>query len=221
MRWVMRRGPGRKLVLATLFAGLLAILPEYGRAQDRGDARATAKKGGQAAAEREKPALEFARQHHPELAKLLTQLKQMDDGKYASAINELFRVSERLGRLQERDADKYRIELELWKLGSRIRLRVAQSSMGDAEAQREEILALLQRRNALKIEQYELETTRLSARIERLEKQLTDLRTDGDASAERELNRLLKAVRTPATEKAAAKSSRPRETSKSGSKTSK
>ena len=220
MRGAMRGAVCRGVMLASLSAGLLAVQPDAAFAQSRSGGKSSGQEE-RVFAGREEAALKFARKHHPELSRLLAQLKQMDDGKYASAVNELFRVSERLGRLQERDKEKYRIELALWKVGSRIRLRVAQSSMGNADAQREEILKLLQQRNALRVEQCELEKARLSARLERLEKQLTDLRTGGDASAERELNRLLKSVRDPAAEKAAAKSSRPRESRKKSSKTSK
>src|SRR5690349_21481699 len=73
----------------------------------------------------ERAALEFAKEHHSELSDLLGHLKAAQPKKYQQAIEELWRISERLGTLQKRDSDRYALELELWKTKSRIQVLAA------------------------------------------------------------------------------------------------
>lgn len=144
--------------------------------------------------EREAAALTFARLHHPELAELLAQLKTMDAARYQAAVQELFKTSEQLARIQARSPDRYAIELDLWKIDSRIRLAVARSTMVDPDELRDEIKQLLLKRNELRIRQLEGERARLLGRVEKLDASIEKLRSSGDATAERELQRLLRSV---------------------------
>src|SRR6478736_3014044 len=54
--------------------------------------------------EREAAAMAFVKQHHPELADLLTMLKAGNQKEYEKAVRELYRTSERLAQIQERDS---------------------------------------------------------------------------------------------------------------------
>lgn len=148
--------------------------------------------------QQERIAQKFAEQHHPELAALLSQLKEMDEPKYTAAINELFRTHERISRYQERSPDRYQIELELWKIDSRVRLLVARSASGMEEETRTHIKELLAQRNELRIQLLASERDRLEDRLQRLNSQMKELQNDSDVIAERDLERLMRSAQTRA-----------------------
>ncbi|TWT55769.1 hypothetical protein KOR42_25800 [Thalassoglobus neptunius] len=145
--------------------------------------------------QQEMVALEFAKEHHRELHKLISQLKEMDPQRYESAIAELFESSERLNRFKERVPDRYETEIELWKIDSRVRLLVARSMSGMEEEAREQIRRLLIRRNRVRATQLAREKKKLEERIDRMEQQIDDLQTNTEQLAENELNRLLRSAR--------------------------
>ncbi len=148
--------------------------------------------------EREAAAVTFAKRHHPELASLLESLKKKDVKRYESAIQELFRTSERLTKVQSRTPDRYAGELEIWKLESRIRLLAAQSVSGMPESRRAELKQLLLAQQIIKREQLEVEHAKLTARLEKLNESLTQYREHSDELAEQEMDRLLKSVKSQA-----------------------
>lgn len=143
-------------------------------------------------------ALEFARQHHPELADLLIQLRKRDEKGYEAATRELFRTADRLERLQQRQPERYESELAIWKIDSRVRLLVARSVAEMDEATRSEIQSLLMQRNQLRAEQLREERDRLTTRIDRIDDSLQRLEHESATLAEQEADRLLKAARNQA-----------------------
>lgn len=151
--------------------------------------------------QQETVALEFAKEHHRELHKLISQLKEMDPQRYESAIAELFESSERLNRFKERMPDRYETEIELWKIDSRVRLLVARSMSGMDEEAREQIRKLLVKRNRVRATQLAHEQKKLEERIDRMEQQIADLQNNTDQLAENELNRLLRSARNRAVTK--------------------
>ena len=64
---------------------------------------------------REAAVMAFVREHHAELADLLLYLKSNQPKEYQLAVRDLFRTSERLAQMQERDFKRYELELALWK----------------------------------------------------------------------------------------------------------
>ena len=80
------------------------------------------KPGGWVTPEREAAVMTFVKQHHAELAELLVQLKASNSKEYEQAIRELFRTSERLAQIQERDMPQYELELKHWQVQSRVQL---------------------------------------------------------------------------------------------------
>ena len=90
--------------------------------------------------EREAAALKFAELHHPELVQLLEALREIDPKQFHKAIEEIFRVSERLARSKSRSPERYDLELKAWKLTSRLNLLVASLPMtSDYEAAMQDI----------------------------------------------------------------------------------
>jgi len=179
-----------------LLCGSIAMA-EKGTSAQRAEAAKAAELTDKAMAmtpEREAAALTFAKRHHPELVRLLEQLKGMDVSGYKVAITDLFRTSERLAKLQPRQPERYQTELELWKIDSRLRLLAARSSAGMNDALRDEMLTLLTQRNAIRLAQMRFEQDRLAARLKRLDETIETLETTSQEIADRELAKLLKSV---------------------------
>src|SRR5262245_22677697 len=68
--------------------------------------------------EREAAVLTFIQRNHADLADLLAHLKENQPQAYEQAIRELFRTTERLAQIQERDPLQYELELAVWKAQS-------------------------------------------------------------------------------------------------------
>ena len=145
--------------------------------------------------EREAAALSFVRQHHPELADLLAQLKAGNRKEYQRVVHELFRTSERLAASRERDPVKYELELSDWKLDSRIRLLAARMMMSDSLAEsQEELKQLLLERTDVQLEQQLLERQRITTRLEKLDAAIEKTRGAREAQAQESLDKLLKGI---------------------------
>jgi len=74
----------------------------------------------------ERRILDFIGKHQSELSKLLTFLRENQPDQYQQALKEMSRSQQRLENLQKRDTELFEIELELWKIKSRIRLIAAE-----------------------------------------------------------------------------------------------
>jgi hypothetical protein len=148
--------------------------------------------------EREAAAIEFVRRHHPELATLLAHLKKADAAEYRRAIRALFRASERLARIQERDPERYERELKAWTLKSRIQLLVARIRMApqDEKSRRELKRALLEQFD-LRSTQLVEERKRLLDRLKRLEAQIKSMQKDRDLQVQRQFELLLRPRKKP------------------------
>lgn len=144
--------------------------------------------------EREAAALTFVSRHHPDLAQLLGQLKASQPDQYERAIRELFRTSENLAQLQERDQQRYEFELESWRLNSRIQVLAARLTMGaDAEIQGQLVQAL-QAQADLRIQQQQQIRERLAERLTQADRDLDSARRDREAKVERDYQKVLQSV---------------------------
>ncbi|GAA4426805.1 hypothetical protein GCM10023155_15460 [Bremerella cremea] len=140
---------------------------------------------------REEAALAFARKHHPALEKLLRQLRGMDQKEYGKAVRELYRVSERLGQMEERNPYLYDIQLQLWKASSSATLLAArlQLNPGDEDL-RDELRKALEHKLATQKRVSEEELRRAEIRVERLKQNLQRLDQEGSALIERQMRQL-------------------------------
>lgn len=145
-------------------------------------------------------AREFAATHHPELGELLGRLESYDEPSFVEAIQELLRTMDRLEKLSEKNTERGRVELEDWKLTSRIRLLAARLAMADAlpvenpeassSAIKQEIRKLLIERAELRKSSLTAERQRLQDRLEKVNRQLSELSERERQNIERELDRL-------------------------------
>ncbi|MFN3148198.1 hypothetical protein [Bremerella sp.] len=141
--------------------------------------------------QREETALAFAKKHHPELEKLLRQLRGMDQKEYAKALRELYRVSERLSALESRAPHFYQVQLDLWKANSSATLLAARLQLNPGnEDLRQEFRAALERKLETQKRVNEEELARARERVERLEQNLERLERDGPQMIERQLRQL-------------------------------
>lgn len=76
--------------------------------------------------EREAAALVFVRKHRPEMARMLEHLKENHREHYERHIRDLFRTSERLANLRQRDSEHAKLALKGWQLESRLHMMAAQ-----------------------------------------------------------------------------------------------
>jgi hypothetical protein len=146
----------------------------------------------------EAAALKFAKAHHPELARLLGPMKASRPKEYQKAVRELFRVSDRLGRMETRFPERYALELDLWKAESHLRLVAAKSAMVDDDERREQIEKLVTQRNSLKIQLFEYERGEAEAKIAQLNKQIAALKTQQDEGPQKEVDRLVNTAKSSA-----------------------
>jgi len=201
---------GQRVLIAALLAPLAFFVPSNGshlRADSAaGDvtAQAKAKKAARKAkanqklknitADQETQAIDFARTQHPELVELLDRLEEINPEQYSRAIRELYRTSEKLRLMADRNPQRHTLEITLWKLESRIRLSLAQKVMEDDAEMEKSLAPLMAERRDLKRQILELERQQATTRITEIEKQLDALQKDPEAETAKELKRLRQAV---------------------------
>ena len=156
-------------------------------------------------------ALKFAREHHPELARLLQVLRKANAKHYETAIGELAFQSERLGRMEERGDERYAVSLDLWKLNSRLRLAVARLTMAGDDEIDTKIRPLLVERSSLRLNLLRIESKRQKARLQKLEEQIATLSSNNDERIAVEIERIRKSI---AARKRRSKTNRTEPTSK-------
>lgn len=161
-------------------------------------------------AERDLAARKFADEHHPELGKLLKQLRENAPKEFSEAIAELDRTRDRLDKLRERQPDRYEAELQEWKLTSRIRLILARMAMNEDPQLEAELRSMVRERQELRLQLLRAERDRIEKRLEKIRSTLAEHEADPDEAVERELANLKKGVSaTQARTKAKPKSGKP------------
>ncbi|MGE0605749.1 MAG: hypothetical protein AB7O62_01390 [Pirellulales bacterium] len=144
--------------------------------------------------EREAAALMFVRIHHPELSAVLEQLKANKPEQYDRAIRELFRTCEQLNRTQDNDVQKYALDLEAWKVKSRIQLLAARASLGEDPALDQQLREAANRQSEIRIEQLALQREQLALRLAKLDEQLADAKQQQQAQADKHYAALMRSV---------------------------
>ncbi|MDR3636511.1 MAG: hypothetical protein P4L84_22095 [Isosphaeraceae bacterium] len=167
------------LSLASLVLALSAPLTradEGAGSSKKPSAPASDKPASENSSDREKAALAFVRDNHPELAQLLEQLKPMKPADYNRAVRDIYSVSKTLAGLKEHDPKRYEVGLELWKARSRVELLTAKlirSPSLELEAKLHEAVSAQVdveiRQQKLEREQAEARLKKVNANIDRLE----------------------------------------------------
>lgn len=142
----------------------------------------------------EADAIAFVQEHHPELVSLLQSLKSMRQKEYEMAIREIVRTKKRLEMLAKREADLYAMELEAWKLKSKIDLMMAKAIARDKAFDKVILRELLSQQVENQKKRWKHEQSTITKRQEQLVELLG--RTEGheDERVDQQLSAHLKNV---------------------------
>ena len=136
--------------------------------------------------------LEFAAEHHPELARLLKHLRQSRPQEFQRAARELHLQVLTLHKLRDRNPVRYAHQLEVWKYDSQIRVLVAKWSRTRDESLELNIRGLLQQRREAKLAQLQAEHARLTEQLQKVQDQISSHAEASDAAIERDWEQLTK-----------------------------
>lgn len=169
-----------RIPLLTLFLICLTAWSELTLAQDASatkepvatKAEKSTKKAASLSLKQADEAIAFARQHHPELADLLTQLRDSNPKEFKRGIREVHRTVQRLERWREKQPTRYAEQLDRWKTTSRIQLLTARWMKSEDPQLESEIMELLRERQQADLERVKAERERLVTRLERLDQQI-------------------------------------------------
>jgi hypothetical protein len=162
----------------------------------KGEKAGKAKLNAALTADQEQEALTFARSQHPELADLLVKLQEKNPKEFEKAMQELHRAQQRLLRLAEQSPQRYPLELNLWKVDSRIRLMMGQMIL-EQEGQEAELKALITDRRNLKIELLKFDRSQAAEKVANLDRQLEQLQRDAESDTEKELAKVRQMAKKP------------------------
>lgn len=147
--------------------------------------------------EQRSEAIRFAKVHHPELAELLSHLANRNEKEYVRAIRQLYITSDRLTRLEAREPARHALQLEQWKVDSRLRLLTARLAMGEDDSLRERIRELVEQRVENQRLQYEHERESLTKRLARIEAGIERIESGRESYVDRETKRIIGSVTRP------------------------
>lgn len=144
------------------------------------------------AIEREAAALAFVQANHPDLVGVLKSLSEMARDRYESAIVEIFRQSEALTELRDRDPERHALQLAAWQLKSRIDLTAVRLAKSADEKLRLELRELLKKQVANQTAILRLDCERQRGRLKKLEAELQRVEANAAATVESRFERLSK-----------------------------
>jgi len=142
----------------------------------------------------ESDAIAFVQEHHSELVALLQSLKSMRQKEYEMAIREIVRTKKRLDSLAKRETDLHAMELEAWKLKSKIDLLMAKAIAQDTSFDKVALRDLLSQQVENQKKRWKHEQSTITKRQEQLAELLK--RTEGheEERVEQQLSANLKNV---------------------------
>ncbi len=137
--------------------------------------------------------MKFVRQNHPELAPLINSLKSERPAQYQAALRSLDRDVSSLNALKAKLPEpRYQQAVDNWKLRSRIQLLTAQLSITDTPAKRKKLRRLIVRQIDNRIEQLSAELERLNQVVERIDGNVTDLKSNRAAEIQRQMDTVVR-----------------------------
>lgn len=128
--------------------------------------------------EEQKAALDFIRQHHPELSHLLEQLQKSRPEEFRSALRELIPQTQAILRMRDRLPARYPAQLAAWKRDSQIRLLMARWSRSQDPQIESQVRALIAERQLDRKVELEAEQQRIADQLLKVQEQLKALEGD-------------------------------------------
>ena len=156
--------------------------------------------------EREAAAMTFVHLNHPELADLLLQLKENQSHEYERAVRELFRTTERMALIRERDPAQYVLELTVWTAQSHVQLLAAKLKMGASEELRKQLREALLVQGEARLALLKHDRKKTSDRLAKVESEIARFEKDREQVIEKQLEVLTRAANEGRKAKIGAKS---------------
>jgi hypothetical protein len=144
--------------------------------------------------ERESLALKFVEAHDPALANLLQVLKAMKPKEYDTAINEITKIRRRLEQLQSRDKPLYEVDLEGWKLQSKIDMMMARAVAKEQTLDEKALRELVKQRHENQVKRLRIEQENLKTREKQVQESLERLQSNESERLDQQLSALIKKV---------------------------
>jgi hypothetical protein len=145
-------------------------------------------------AEREAAVMNFVERNHAELGELLDYLKTSQPRQYEQAVKDIYRITERLATIQERDPLQYELEVKLWTAQSRVQLLAARLKMGDSESVKKDLREALAAQVDARLDVLKHQKKQATERLERMDKDIEQLETNKDKAVERQLESLARST---------------------------
>jgi hypothetical protein len=195
--------------LAALLGGQIVAAAATGTASAQDSTSATAKRDAKAkkpgnakpgaaklgvTPERQAAVMTFVQRNHAELADLLSHLKTRQPAEYEAAVRELFRTTERLAQIQERDPLQYELEVALWTAQSRVQLLTAKLMMGNTEELQAALRAAVGEQIDARVALLRHQRQKAADRLANLDREIRKVEEDRDAVIEKQLQLLTRAA---------------------------
>ena len=175
-----------------------ATAADKSKADTKPDAKATPEKppvrrlAVKLTREQEEVALDFAHQHHGELAKLLEHLREKSPTAFSRGIREVYYASQRINRAAERTPSRFDAELKKWKTDSEIKLLTAKYAMSQDPVLEDQIRSLLRSRQEARIDDLRAERDKLAQKLQELDQQIGMGNAELDAFIAEEFEKITK-----------------------------
>jgi len=143
--------------------------------------------------EREAAVLTFVQRNHAELADLLAALKTNDPEQYERAIRDIFRTTERLALIQERDPLQYELEIVAWTAQSRVELLAAKLKMESSDELIKQLREALKTQNDARVALLKHERQKAADRVSKFDSEITRYESDREGAVNRQLKLLVRA----------------------------
>jgi hypothetical protein len=140
---------------------------------------------------------EFVREHHPELADLLDQLKESRPKEYQKALRDLARVRERLQSMKKSDDERYQLELSIWKAETKIQLLAARLQMGDNAELRDQLRQAISEQVDLRLTVMKHERELAKERLSKLDAQIERFDKERSQHIDKQLQSLTRVEKAP------------------------
>jgi hypothetical protein len=154
----------------------------------------------------EASAIAFVNEHHRELGSLLQLLKSMKEQEYEAAIREINKNQRRLESIAKRDTEGHSIELEAWKIQSKIDLILARAVAQSRDADPDQLRKLIRKQYDIQKKRLRHERNVLSERQKTIKESLERMESQEEERIEQQLTNLSKRIRQKIDKNAKSKS---------------
>jgi hypothetical protein len=142
--------------------------------------------------EREAAVLSFVERNHAELGDLLGHLKANQPKEYERAVRELFRVTERLAGIQQRDPLQYELEVRHWTAQSQVQLLTARLKMSATDDLKVQLREAIGAQADARLAVLEHMRGKAAERLEKMDRDIARLQDDREKVIDKQLELLVR-----------------------------